>query len=77
MSAARIITTTEKFDEMGKLVERITTEEFPKEKTCECTKRKQAQSDKAKEKSAEIFGKVFYTENPTMTDVYGHTMIFY
>lgn len=29
MSAARIITTTEKFDKMGKLVERITTEKFP------------------------------------------------
>lgn len=77
MSAARIITTTEKFDEMGKLVERITKREFPEEKACECTKRKQKQSDKEKEKSTEIFGKVFYTENPTMTDVYGHTMIFY
>lgn len=38
MSAARIITTTEKFDEMGKLVERITTErveerkKYPEEK---------------------------------------------
>lgn len=31
MSAARIVTTTEKFDEMGKLVERITTEEYKEE----------------------------------------------
>lgn len=31
MSAARIVTTTEKFDEAGKLVERITTEKFLEE----------------------------------------------
>lgn len=33
MSAARIITTTEKFDEMGKLIERITREEMCKNET--------------------------------------------
>lgn len=41
MSAARIITTTEKFDKMGKLVERITTEEFPEECGCRCGKREE------------------------------------
>lgn len=42
VSAARIVTTTEKFDEMGKLVERITKEEFEEEECgCKCAGRKE------------------------------------
>lgn len=41
MSAARIVTTTERFDEMGKLVERITKEEFAEEECgCKCDRQK-------------------------------------
>lgn len=40
MSAARIVTTTEKFDETGKLVERITGEKFTEECGCRCAGRK-------------------------------------
>lgn len=41
MSAARIVTTTEKFDETGKLVERITEEKFTEECGCRCGKQKE------------------------------------
>lgn len=58
MSAERIVTTMEKFDEMGKLVERITTEEFPKEKTCECTKNRR-KATRRKRKALRFLEKYF------------------
>lgn len=47
MSAARIITTTEKFDKMGKLVERITEEKFTEECECKCTNKNESGAQKA------------------------------
>lgn len=41
MSEARVVTTTEKFDETGKLVERITKEEFPEKRECKCNCREE------------------------------------
>lgn len=53
MSAARIITTTEKFDEMGKLVERITEERILEKHECKCEKQKRAEDSAEKAKKAE------------------------
>lgn len=63
MSAARIVTTTEKFDEMGKLVERIIKEEFPEECKCKCGEKNQ--------------GKAFFTENMTWKDFFENAMLLY
>lgn len=47
VSAARIVTTTERFDEMGKLVERITEEKFTEECGCACAERNKPETQKA------------------------------
>ena len=53
MSAARIITTTEKFDEMGELVERITEERILEKHECKCEKQKRAEDSAEKVKKTE------------------------
>lgn len=53
MSAARIVTTTEKFDEMGKLVERITEEKILEKHECKCEKQKKAESSSSKDRKIE------------------------
>lgn len=53
MSAARIITTTEKFDETGKLVERITEERILEKHECKCEKQKRAEDAAVKAKKTE------------------------
>jgi len=58
MSVARIITTTEKFGEMGKLVERIETEEFPEECGCRCGKQEENKS-KSEEINQELIDSGF------------------
>lgn len=47
VSAARIVTTTERFDEMGKLVERIAEEKFTEECGCACAERNKPETQKA------------------------------
>lgn len=76
MSAARIITTTEKFDKMGKLVERITTEEFLKEKICECMRRKISEKDEEKKKEKKVFEEILREKRPIYTDKSGYAIVF-
>lgn len=76
MSAARIVTTTERFDEMGRLVERVTTEEFTKEKNCECMRRKQPENDTEMKKEKEVFKETFYAKRPIRTDKSGYAIVF-
>lgn len=64
MSAARIVTTTEKFDEMGKLVERIIKEEFPEKCKCKCGEEKNQ-------------GNAFFTENMTWKDFFRNAAMLY
>lgn len=47
MSAARIVTTTERFDETGKLVERITEEKFTEKCECKCANQNEPGTQKA------------------------------
>lgn len=76
MSAARIVTTTERFDEMGKLVERVTTEEFTKEKNCECMRRKQSENDTEMKKRKKFLRKHFMQKRPIRTDKSGYAIVF-
>lgn len=52
MSAARIVTTTERFDEMGKLIERVTEEKFAEE----CKKKKEELENPRGMRLAQIHG---------------------
>lgn len=76
MSAVRIITTTKKFDETGKLVERITTEEFLEEKICECMRRKISENDVEKKKEKKVFEKILREKRPINTDKSGYAIVF-